>query len=116
VICDLRVVIVANVPMQEVEPMKDRSRAWAFPDASKNLFRNFVWHRVSKNFLIYKKFLICKNHFRVFCRLLNLLLHAGDIISVRRDADYSRKGSSSEAPRKIRFAAIACRAFFGGLT
>jgi hypothetical protein len=32
--------------------------------------------------------LIPKNHISNFCRLPNLLLRAGDIISARRDADY----------------------------
>jgi hypothetical protein len=59
----------------------------AFPRAYKKHFRNLPQGSVRKNFLSRKYFLIRKNHISDFCRLPNFLLHAGDIISVRRDAE-----------------------------
>jgi hypothetical protein len=53
---------------------------------------------IKRFFSFLKNFLISKKHFKIFCRLPDSLLQAGDMISARHEARSICREFSSEAP------------------
>jgi hypothetical protein len=60
--------------------------------------KSLVSWLIKRFFSFLKNFLISKKHFKIFCRLPDSLLQAGDMISARHEARSICREFSSEAP------------------